>query len=162
MVLGRRVHIPSPGYYRQEIIVLTTARAQITLPFLEVSEGHIDQRYGGVWSSLILYLLHLVNFKNISNLLSSDFPFPVHYVPYISAVLRRVSFTKLLDSQQCIIPLSIRIHQCTVQCLCIMNTNKGRIGKKLYVFSPSFLSLPHYLYETGSLAQVGFKLILNL
>lgn len=48
-----------------------------------------------------------------------------------------------------------------VQCLCIMNTNKGLIGEKLYVFSLSFLSLPRCLYKTGSLAQTGFKLTLN-
>lgn len=48
MVLGRKVHILSLGYYRQDIIVLTTAKAQITFPFLEVSEGHSGQRYGEV------------------------------------------------------------------------------------------------------------------
>lgn len=45
MVLEREVHILSLGYYRQDIIVLTTAKAQITFPFLDISEGHSGQSY---------------------------------------------------------------------------------------------------------------------
>lgn len=50
-----------------------------------------------------------------------------------------------------------------VQYLCIMNTNKGLPDRQeTLCFFSLFTFFAHCLYKTGSLAQTGFKLTLNL